>query len=136
MLARAAKGEIAVFDRKTYGCQGGGTGLGFGNLYENWSLGGLEGFCHFLSTGYENWEKGRALLEGVSEALGRERYEKILHGERYIKSPELVKKFVEQLPVKDIPAKYVIFKPLSKVSEDGSQWSLCSSSTRTSFPLS
>lgn len=117
MLARAAKGEVAAFSRKTFGCQGGGTGLGFGNLYERWFLGGFEGFCYFLSTGYEQWEKGKELLEGMREKLGKDRFEKILHGERYIKSPELVKKFVEQLPITEVPTEYVLFKPLSKVSD-------------------
>lgn len=34
-----------------------------------------------------------------------------------MKSPEVVKKFVERLPIIDIPNKYVIFKPLSEVDE-------------------
>lgn len=42
MLAAAAKGETAVFDRKTFGCQGGGTGLGFGNQYKNFAGSFLE----------------------------------------------------------------------------------------------
>ena len=35
LFAQAAKGRIAVFDRKTFGCWGGGVGLGFGNQYVN-----------------------------------------------------------------------------------------------------
>lgn len=117
MLARAAKGETVVFDRKTFGCQGGGTGLGFGNQYERF-LGDIEGFYHFLSTGFERWEAGKELIEKLDNKIGKDRFEKIVRGERYIKSPELVKKFVEQLPVIEIPKKYVIFKPLSKVAEN------------------
>jgi hypothetical protein len=30
----AAKGRVGAFDRKTYGCWGGGVGLGFCNCYE------------------------------------------------------------------------------------------------------
>jgi hypothetical protein len=30
----AARGKVAAFDRETYGCWGGGVGLGFGNRYE------------------------------------------------------------------------------------------------------
>jgi uncharacterized protein (DUF169 family) len=112
MLARAAKGEVAVFDRKTFGCKGGGTGLGFGNHYLNFT-GGLEGFCYFLSTGFESWDEGRKLVEEAESRAG-----KIIRGERYIKSPELVKKFVEQLPIVNIPYKYVLFKPLSRVMKD------------------
>lgn len=33
MLVAAAKGRIAVFDRETCGCIGGGAGLGFDNAY-------------------------------------------------------------------------------------------------------
>jgi len=50
MLAAAVRGNFVVFDRKTFGCPGGGTGLGFGNQYLNFP-GGVEGFCYFLSEG-------------------------------------------------------------------------------------
>jgi len=33
--AAATKGKRAVFDRQTYGCFGGGFGLGFGNTYKD-----------------------------------------------------------------------------------------------------
>lgn len=114
MLARASAGEIVAFDRRTTGCPGGATGLGFGNWYEKFP-GGLEGFCYFLSVGFEQWDKGRKLVEKLE--AGGSVLEKIVHGERYKKTPELVKKFVEQLPVVNIPREYVIFKPLSKVED-------------------
>ncbi|MGA7768178.1 MAG: DUF169 domain-containing protein [Candidatus Sulfotelmatobacter sp.] len=38
----AAKGRVGAFDRKTYGCWGGGVGLGFCNCYENFP-GGING---------------------------------------------------------------------------------------------
>jgi hypothetical protein len=44
MLASAAKGRTAVFDRETFGCTGGGVGLGFGNQYLNFP-GGIN-FLH------------------------------------------------------------------------------------------
>jgi uncharacterized protein (DUF169 family) len=34
LSATASRGKTAFFDRKTYGCVGGGVGLGFGNTYE------------------------------------------------------------------------------------------------------
>lgn len=43
MLANATKGKTAVFDRKTFGCLGGGVGLGFGNQYLNFP-GGLANY--------------------------------------------------------------------------------------------
>ena len=96
MLALATKGKTAVFDRKTFGCPGGGVGLGFGNQYENF-IGGLNGFCYFLSTGFESWDKGKEFKD-----LPEDKFEKIWKGERYKKSPELVRKFVENLPIIDV----------------------------------
>jgi len=44
--------------------------------------------------------------------------EDFLHGEGYLKSPELVKEFVEAMPIMEIPAKYVVFKPLNPVAPE------------------
>ncbi|MFO7966065.1 MAG: DUF169 domain-containing protein [Archaeoglobaceae archaeon] len=115
-LANAAKGKAGAFDRETFGCQGGGTGLGFGNQYENF-MGGLEGFCHFLSYGNEKTER-EEIAEQIERYGRKEAAENFLKGERYVKTPELVKKFLERLPMRDISSKYVVFKPLSKVEED------------------
>jgi uncharacterized protein (DUF169 family) len=41
----------------------------------------------------------------------------LLHGEGYIKNPALAKKFLDSLPMIDVPAKYVVFKPLQLVTE-------------------
>lgn len=90
MLTAAAKGRQAVFDRRSYGCLGGGVGLGFGNLYPHFP----GGFEHFLSTG---------------------RGEGFPPGEGYKKTPELAASFVAELPIADIPSEYVVFKPLSAV---------------------
>jgi uncharacterized protein (DUF169 family) len=54
LIVSAAKGKTAVADKKTFGCFGGGVGLGFGNQYEKFP-GSVEGFCHFLSTGNDQW---------------------------------------------------------------------------------
>ncbi|MDW7989998.1 MAG: DUF169 domain-containing protein, partial [Archaeoglobaceae archaeon] len=111
-LARASKGEVIAFDREHVLCRGGATGLGFGNQYSNF-LGGLEGFCRFLSTGFESWN--REILDSLKDIFPGWLFEKMLKGERYKKSPELVRKFVEILPTIEVPTRYVIFKPLSKV---------------------
>jgi len=50
LIAQAAKGKTAVFDRETFGCYGGGVALGFGDWYALSPL-GREGFLHFLSNG-------------------------------------------------------------------------------------
>jgi uncharacterized protein (DUF169 family) len=110
LFANAARGRTAVADRTTFGCLGGGTGLGFGNQYLNWQ-GGADAFCRFLSTGSAQLGTTRQDIDSSRE----EYVENILHGERYIKSPELVKRFLEAIPFADIPKKYVVFKPLEQV---------------------
>ncbi len=117
MLAAAAKGGTAVFDRKTFGCFGGGTGLGFGNQYTNFP-GGEDCFNYFLSVGNDQWEKGREAAKQVKTFLRDDSFNNFVHGERYIKSPELVKKFVKNLPTTNIPYEYVIFKPLEEVDQE------------------
>jgi uncharacterized protein (DUF169 family) len=114
LLAAAARGETAVFDRKTFGCWGGGVGLGFGNQYRNFP-GGEECFCYFLSVGNEQWEQGRETAEKIKPFLRSETYDDFLHGEKYVHSPQLVKKFIECLPIVDIPFEYVVLKPLAAV---------------------
>ena len=93
MLSAVGRGETAVFDRRTYGCGGGGVGLGFGNTFSG-APGGIE---YFLSTG-----RG----EGYPE------------GEGYRKTPELARAFLDKLPITDIPFDYVVFKPLEQVEPD------------------
>lgn len=90
MLSAAAKGKTAAFDSNTVACGGGKIGLGFRSEFEG-TPGGIE---YFLSTGNG---------EGFPE------------GEAYKKTPDLAKAFVDQLPTTEIPTKYVVFKPLSKV---------------------
>ncbi len=91
MLTAAAKGRQAVFSRSTFGCMGGGVGLGFGNMYPDFP----GGFEYFLSTGKEGYRDGEA----------------------YKKTPELANSFVAALPITDIPEQYVVFKPLAEVDE-------------------
>jgi uncharacterized protein (DUF169 family) len=113
MLASAAKGRTAVFDRETFGCPGGGVGLGFGNPYLNFP-GGINCFYGFLSNGNEHTENGRSVAEKMGSFARKELIDDFRHGEGYIKSPELVKKWVDRLPIVDIPAKYTVFKPLKE----------------------
>jgi len=115
LAASAAKGKTAVCDRKTFGCFGGGVGMGFGNQYKNFP-GGEECFCHFLSSGNDQWEQGRQTADQVKPFLTKESHDNFVHGERYMQSPQQVKKFIECLPITDIPATYVVFKPLPEVA--------------------
>ncbi len=115
LLAKALRGKTAALDDKTFGCLGGGAGLGFGNPYQDWP-GGIDCFYHFLSTGNERrGEEGQQLAEQVGGQLRRQSLQHFIHGERYLKSPEVTRQFVEHLPLTRIPARYVIFKPLAQV---------------------
>ncbi len=114
LVAHAAKGKTAVADIKTFGCFGGGVGLGFGNQYKNFP-GGEEGFCHFLSDGNAKREGGKELAEKIKPFMRAEAYDNFLHGERYVKSPALVDKFIKALPLTEIPEQYVVFQPLDIV---------------------
>lgn len=99
MMRAAAKGKVAVFDRETVGCGGGGVGLGFGDFYTvmGGDVGGIE---YFLSTG-----KGEGFREG----------------EGYRKNPEMAAGFVGNLPMVDLPWTYRVFKPLDKVDAAGEE---------------
>jgi uncharacterized protein (DUF169 family) len=114
LAASAAKGKAAACNRKTFGCFGGGVGMGFGDQYVNFP-GGKECFCHFLSAGNDQWEQGLQTAEKVKPFLRKETYDNFVSGERYIKTPQRVHQFIESLPITDIPAEYVIFKPLSDI---------------------
>ena len=117
LVASAAKGKASVCDRETFGCFGGGVGIGFGNQYKNFP-GGEECFCYFLSSGNELWEKGRHIVDKVKPFMREESYDNFVHGERYFKTPEQVKKFIGCLPITDIPAKFAVFKPLHDVNKE------------------
>ncbi|MGA3245586.1 MAG: DUF169 domain-containing protein [Bacteroidota bacterium] len=114
MFAQAALGKTVAFDRNSYGCLGGGVGVGFGNLYLNWR-GGIDCFYGFLSTGNEGKENAETIAEEIRKTGRKLAVERFLHGEGYVKSPELAKRFVASLPMVDIPARYVVFKPLREV---------------------
>ena len=116
-LASVVKGKTAVFSRQTYGCWGGGVGLGFGNKYQDFP-GGQECFYNFLSSGNKNSEQGRAVGEKIREAGLGEFGDDFMEGERYIKTPDHVRSFVESLPITEVPAKYVVLKPLQEIQEE------------------
>jgi uncharacterized protein (DUF169 family) len=114
LAASAVKGRPAVCDAKTFGCFGGGVGMGFGNQYRSFP-GSEEGFCHFLSSGIEGWAEGPAVAEMVKPFLSKETFDNFVHGERCVKTPEDVKRFVTSLPIMQIPKRYVVFRRLADV---------------------
>lgn len=108
MLNAAAKGRTAAFDRKTFGCVGGGTGLGFGNTYAGMP-GGID---HFLAMGNQEFcesEAGKNIVKN---------WPALSHGEAYKKTPAFAKSFADALPYWDVPTDYVLFKPLEELVPD------------------
>src|SRR3989339_243525 len=93
LAASAAKGRPAACDAATFGCIGGGVGMGFGDRYKSFP-GSEEGFCHFLSSGIEGWAEGPAVAEMVKPFLTAETFDNFIHGERYVKTPEQGKRFL------------------------------------------
>ncbi|MDD5627963.1 MAG: DUF169 domain-containing protein [Elusimicrobia bacterium] len=80
-LAAARRGEDIAFTGETLGCEGGKRYLGFSAQLR-------PGFEYFLSCG----------IPGKME------------GERYKKTPELVREFIQDAPGMKAPAKYAVFK--------------------------
>ena len=114
MFANAARGKTAAFDAETYGCWGGGVGLGFGNKYLEFP-GGVECFEYFLSSGNAQWEKGREIAKFLEGAAGKEFAEDFERGEGYTKTSEDVAQWLAELPITEVGSKYVLFKPLREL---------------------
>ena len=109
--AAAVKGRVGAFDRQTYGCWGGGAGLGFGRCYEAFP-GGEECFCGFLADGNERTEKGREMGKMVASWRNRRMTDDFLLGERYLKDAATTAAWLRAFPFRDIPARSVIAMPL------------------------
>ena len=62
----------------------------------------MKGLENFLSTGVPGPKEGEIILEG----------------ERFAKTPELAKKFLDEIPFRKSPADYAVFMPLDKVNSE------------------
>jgi hypothetical protein len=87
-LARQ-KDSAAYFDAVRYGCLGGSFYLGFHKPQ-------LEFIAHYVSTG----------IPGRS------------HGERYLPSPEVARRFFEVMDPRPAPARFCVFKPIDRFGGD------------------
>jgi len=91
-LAKVREGQSLAFDNDSVGCPGGKRYLGFAQEI-------MPNFEYFLSCG----------IEGK------------LEGERYKKTPEMVKEFMKKhSPEMKAPAKYIVFKRWDKLVESDS----------------
>ena len=81
LVAAAAAGRPAVAGRESFGCFGGGVGLGFGGQYQNFP-GGEECFCRFLSCGNAGTEPGESIGRGMATSGQTSMAEEFLQGER------------------------------------------------------
>ena len=119
-LAAAARGRTAVIGRDSFGCPGGGVGLGFGNRYLDFP-GGVDSFYRFLSEGNEGDPLGKGIGEAMAASGNQEMAEEFLLGERYMKDADCARRFVEEMPITDIPAKYVVLRPMTEGDLDNKE---------------
>jgi uncharacterized protein (DUF169 family) len=118
LFAKVAKeGRTAVFSRETTTCAGGSMGLGFGRPVEKHASRSEEGFCSFLSNGIEG-AADRAGYEAIIAQSFDDRHKKLLtQGERFLKNPAVVRKFLANLPVYDAKEGYIVMKPVHEVDD-------------------
>jgi len=88
-LARKKKG-VAYISTEEYGCPG-------GSFYCSMMKPNLRFIEHYVTTGFEGTP---------------------IHGERYLPSPEAMRKFLDKVNPRKAPGKYCLFKPLSLFSGD------------------
>jgi uncharacterized protein (DUF169 family) len=99
MFVAASRGAVVAFDSQTHGCRMGGVSLCLRDRAVE-PMGGLD---YYLSHG---------------RGEGYPADERFPEGERYIKTPELAREFIQGVPAVEIPAQYVILMPVSKVDLD------------------
>jgi len=101
MLLTAAAGRPVFFDRQTFGCPGGGAGLGFGDCYAQMGF-PIE---RLLSTG------------GTSQFASGRTYD-MGEGERFHRSPEVTRRWLDEFPFREIPTTYVVAQRLADTDPD------------------
>lgn len=88
LLIEAAKGRRAVFSRSTFGCEGGGMGLGFLNQHS-------DGSDYFMSVGKDGFD-----------------------GQAVKNTPQLGKDYLDSVTRNTIiPEQYIVFTPLTEIDD-------------------
>jgi uncharacterized protein (DUF169 family) len=117
LVAQAAKGKTVAITLGSCGCSGAGEGFGLCPPSAEEFPGGRECFLRFLSTGNREWEHGRAVINQLAESGAPEIVvEEFSEGEGFLKTPELVAQFLDELPRIKPEAPYVIIKPLDALA--------------------
>ena len=113
------KGKTVVFDRETSLCPGARAGLGFGNGYPAAFGGaGVDFMSAFFVKGVAS-SRDPAAYNAILQHIPERERDKFIHGERIFPDVESAKRFMtDESRITDIAEKYVIFKPLGKVSPD------------------
>jgi hypothetical protein len=118
MYAKVVReGKTAAFSRDTIGCAGAAMGFGFGRPFDRHACRSEQGFCSFLSNGLKGAEDKQAYSEIINRAFDAKHKKMLTEGERLMKGPDVVRSFLRNLPLYDIPANYVVMKPITEVTK-------------------
>jgi len=117
LVAQAAKGKTVGITQGTCGCPGAGEGFGLEPSCPENFPGGRECFLRFLSIGNQDWDHGRAMIQKLTEGgAPKIMVEEFTEGEGFLKTPELVAQWLEELPHLQPEGPYVLIKPLEALA--------------------
>jgi hypothetical protein len=119
LVAQAAKGKTIAITQGTCGCPGAAEGWGLAPPCPDHFPGGRDCYLRFLSTGNEDSEEGRAIIQSlIKGGAPKIMVTEFSEGEGFFKSPKLVAQWLEELPVLPPAAPFVVMKPLALVSDE------------------
>jgi len=114
-FAKVAKeGKTAVFSRETTTCAGGCMGLGFGRPFDKHAARNEDGFCSFLSNGIQGAADKKVYQAIIDQSFDDHHKKMLTEGERFLKNPPVVKKWLKNLPVYDAKDRYIVMKPVTQ----------------------
>jgi uncharacterized protein (DUF169 family) len=97
MMVTATRGRTVAFDRQTFGCPGGGVGLGFGDTYEGFPI-----ECLLSTGGKHRTGAGHEVDFG--------------EGERFVDSPATARRWIDDLPLRQVPTEFVVLRPVDALA--------------------